>query len=309
MEYTDNFWNELCKKYLQEGISLTKLAKEYNIDRRTLSKRFKEIGIDVINNHNIVKFDESVFDNIDSEEKAYWLGFIFADGYISNKNAKYKNVFEMSLKLSDIDHLIKFNSFMKHNSNHIKCDNHRCRWCIMNKHLWETLNNYGCVPNKSLILKFPELTIFKNTAFTKHFIRGYFDGDGCISFHKYKHVVSPYVSVLGTYEFLEKIIDVSNIPAVFKHDKRHNSKTFLLEYTKENGIKMINWLYSDSTIYLNRKYQRYNFFKNGSRSLQEWYEWLSTKNGELCDENTVVIENSNEFSTPYSVETETNLLE
>ena len=72
---------------------------------------------------------------------------------------------------------------------------------------------------------------------------------------------------------------------------------------------MLNWLYSDCTIYLNRKYKLYNFFKNGSRSLQEWNEWLSTKNGEFCDENIVVIEDGNESSTLYSVETETELSE
>lgn len=309
MERDNKFWKEVSDKYLYGNISLTKLSKEYKIDRRTLSSYLKRIGITIVNRQNICKFNEHVFDNIDSEEKAYWLGFIFADGYISNLNAKYKNVFELSLSIKDLNHIKKFNSFMEYKGENIYLDDHRCRWSIMNKHLWNTLNSYKCTSNKSLTLEFPDLTIFSDKKLIKHFIRGYFDGDGCITFHKYTHCISPAISVLGTKRFLQGILSTCGISANFRHDKRHSEKTFSLEFNKENGISFINYLYSNSSIYLQRKYNKYLFFKNGSRSIQEWNELLSTKNGELCDENTVVIEESNKSSTLYSVETETNLLE
>ena len=307
---TENFWKEIVNRYTKEQISLTQLAKEYNIDRRTLSSNLKRLGIEIINWQNIPKFNENIFDEIDTEEKAYWLGFIYADGYISNNvTCVYKNVFEVSLKLSDIKQLYKFNTFMEHIKTNIITDDHRCRWSIMNSHLWNKLNEYGCVPNKSTKLIFPNKNIFKNSELLRHFIRGYFDGDGCITFHKYIHTVSPAISVIGTKQFLEKILEISNIPANFRHDRRHNDNTFLLEYNKENGIKFINWLYSNSSIFLERKYKLYNFFKDGSRSIQEWVELQSTKNGELCDENTVVTEETKESFAPYSVETEPDLSE
>lgn len=308
MKYTDEFLKKVSEKYLYEKTSLTQLQREFSIDRRTLSKKFKEMGINIINNQNILKFNENIFDEVNTEEKAYWLGFIFADGYISSSSCKYKNVFEMSLCLTDIAHLHKFNKFMGHIKNNVKSDNYRCRWNIMNSHLWEVLNNYGCVPNKSLILKFPH-NVFKNPDLVRHFIRGYFDGDGCISYYKNKHIISPRISIIGTKNFLNEIIEMSNISAKFKHDKRHSEKTFSLEYTKENSIKMLNWLYSDCTIYLDRKYKRYNFFKNGSRSIQEWNELSLTKNGEDCDVNTVVTEETKESSALYSVEIETTIVE
>ncbi|MGM9535052.1 MAG: hypothetical protein ACI3VR_07355, partial [Intestinibacter sp.] len=65
---------------------------------------------------NRPKFNEHIFDVIDTEEKAYWLGFIFADGYIGstplepNKKSVYN--FELSLKLEDTSHLEKFKSFI-----------------------------------------------------------------------------------------------------------------------------------------------------------------------------------------------------
>ena len=103
MERDNKFWKEVSDKYLYGNISLTKLSKEYKIDRRTLSSYLKRVGITIVNRQNICKFNEHVFDNIDSEEKAYWLGFIFADGYISSQEGNYN--FEISLKGSDKEHL------------------------------------------------------------------------------------------------------------------------------------------------------------------------------------------------------------
>ena len=84
------------------------MAKEYNTTIQTLSKKLKERGVEIINRQNTTKFNENVFDVIDSEEKAYWLGFIFADGYISSRDYG----FEISLSIIDVEHLIKFNKFM-----------------------------------------------------------------------------------------------------------------------------------------------------------------------------------------------------
>lgn len=74
-EYIDNYDNEP---------SLTKLAEKYKMSRGTISNRLKQLGYKVINHQNKLLFDETVFDCIDTEEKAYWLGFWYADGYIES---------------------------------------------------------------------------------------------------------------------------------------------------------------------------------------------------------------------------------
>ena len=74
-EYISEYNNEPC---------LTKIANKYKIDRQSLSNRLKTLGYEVINSSQKLRFDETIFDVIDTEEKAYWLGFIFADGYISS---------------------------------------------------------------------------------------------------------------------------------------------------------------------------------------------------------------------------------
>lgn len=90
--------------------SLTKLGDKYGIKRQSLSKYLYSIGHEVINYQNRLRCDETVFDSIDTEEKAYWLGFIFADGNISQVGHK----FEMNLGGKDYDHLDKLRKFFKY---------------------------------------------------------------------------------------------------------------------------------------------------------------------------------------------------
>jgi len=315
MKNYDNIdWKELAKEYLETGISLTKMSEKYEISRSILTNRFKKLGVKIVNRQNEVKFDESVFDLIDSEEKAYWLGFIYADGYIDAN----KFIFEISLKSSDKEHLEKFNKFMKHkDKNHVKISNskcgdkcfERCRWYVSNKHLWNILNSYGCTPNKSLTLEFPNFLIFKYDHLIRHFIRGYFDGDGSFSRYLLKTCVNPHIQIIGTHAFLTKILEYSQLNGRFGKDKRWKNNTEYIEFDKENGIKFINYIYDNCTIYLDRKYKLYQFFKQGSRSLQEWRELLQTKNGEICDDNPVVNSETKKSESPYSVEIEPEKLE
>lgn len=161
---------EDIKEFIDQGYTLSNIANIYNVSCSAISRFIK------INNINLKKskFDENVFDIIDTEEKAYWLGFVFADGNISSHtpNKKHTYKFELSLALKDKNHLYKFNSFMNYKGNNVKCDSYRCRWYIGNKHLWETLNSYGCTPKKSLTLNFPDENIFKSKDLIRHFIRG-----------------------------------------------------------------------------------------------------------------------------------------
>ena len=165
-------YEEALLKFKKSNVSVTKFCKENHLSMKWFLIYLKKHNIFIKNNQNMVKFNENIFDVIDTEEKAYWLGFIFADGYISkyNKNSKKDYHFELSLSANDTEHLNKFNKFMGHISNNVhindaNCNNKickRCRWSVRNKHLWEILNFYGCTPQKSLTLKFPDESIFKS---------------------------------------------------------------------------------------------------------------------------------------------------
>ena len=287
---------DIIPKYNQ-GISLSKLAKEFETTVQTLSKKLKERGIEVINRQNLTKFNENIFDIIDSEDKAYWLGFIFADGYISSRD----NGFELSLSAEDTEHLVKFNTFMQHNKDNVKigkakCNGKeytRCRWGVVNKHLWNTLNNLGCTPQKSNILKFPNLEIFSDRKLIIAFIRGYFDGDGCITAYTNG---KPKASFLGTEDFLNILKNLLlmygiNTGKLVIDPREKYTRT--LNVSQPDSLKFLHLIYKDSNIYLTRKYNKYLTF---CRPSEKSGGLLLDNIGEGCDVNTEITEEIKESS-------------
>jgi intein/homing endonuclease len=229
-------------------VTITRIAKDNQVSRKWLQNQFKLRGFIGINLN--YKFSNvNVFDIIDSEDKAYWLGFLYADGAV----AKNDRVLELSLKLSDKEHLEKFKKFLNSDIE-VKTDSFRCRFSIGSKKLCSSLIKLGCVNKKSLILQFPtEQQVPKELQ--KHFIRGYFDGDGCIT--------NPLTnqnscSVLGTKAMLEGIknfFNLNNILAI--NNKKSNANCYNLVLHGNNCRRFLSALYKDSSINLTRKYYRF----------------------------------------------------
>ena len=271
-------WNlkQAAQDYANGLGSLTKLSKKYQVQINYLSNTVRHVGINVINIHNQCKFDEHIFDFIDTEEKAYWLGFIFADGTISSHSVgkKPRYQFELSLSLKDKSHLDKFNVFMRYKGNNVKYNSYRCRWVINNKHLWETLNSLGCVPNKSLILQFPK---YLERQLIPHFIRGYFDGDGSLGIYITKYNPRIYCQCVGTNDFLTNILTYCEITINLGHDIRCSDEVFNFQLCGEKCYYYLLKIYRDSTIHLNRKYQK---FIEVCRLWEESHKLLLSKNGE-----------------------------
>ena len=250
----------------KSGISLCKLQEQFHINKKTISNKLKELGYEVINPQLQLQFNEHIFDSIDTEEKAYWLGFIYADGNIrtvNDFNRKTEYGFTLTLKKSDDNHLLKFNQFMEYNGDNRHYYNskyHSCSWHITNEHLWSILNSYGCTPQKSLILKFPNKNVFKDESLIRHFIRGYFDGDGCFSQDKLKSGIIPRLSLLGTEDFVNKLNEFCKCNGTIT--KRHNKHIYYqLRFNRSNSINFMNYIYDNCSIYLDRKYAKYNLFK------------------------------------------------
>ena len=250
-------YNKAIEEYINSKESLTKICKIYHTDRAILSKKLKERGYEVINQQNLVKLNENFFDTIDNEHKAYWLGFMYADGNISSHKPNYKKQYEIeiSLKSSDIHHLEKFCIDLDFRKKLYK-DDIRCRVTFRNKHMWETLNKQGCFPNKSLILQFPTIEQVPEQ-WQPAFVRGYIDGDGSVMINTLG--TAPRLSVLGTKEFLVTMRKVMG----WKENKiQHPSNAYSVEWSGKYVEQYLDQLYANADIYLDRKYEKYLYIKN-----------------------------------------------
>lgn len=257
--FTQEQLNELLSKY-NNGISLRQLENEFECSRRTLSKILKENNITIKDNSiNSRKYnhDETFFDSIDTEHKAYWLGFMYADGFIEAKRQHGNQKFGISLSIIDIEHLEKFKKDLKSN-NPIKIYkgsgyNSTGEFAKLLITCQNTVNNLkanGCMEQKTCNLKFPNLP--KNLI--RHFIRGYFDGDGSLSYYV-KNKRCYEISFVGTKDFLTGLMRHLNKELKLS---TKDSITYQLKLGGNNQVKdILDYLYKDSTIYLDRKYGKY----------------------------------------------------
>lgn len=208
-------------------------------------------------------YDKHYFDNIDTKEKAYWLGFIYADGYINYNPLKHN--YELGIEISDIDdkHLEKFSKCLKFNGkiryrkriiNNV--ERKLCSIRLYCKEMLHSLIKNGVIQNKHNKIQLPRL----KKQFMNHFIRGYFDGDGCIHIYKKKKLIKCSFTS-SSYVFLEQLKTLFitlGITSYLYSEK--NKSTFKLQIgTKESHDLFLKYLYTDinKNIYLDRKYQKY----------------------------------------------------
>jgi hypothetical protein len=250
-DYASEFIKNIAEDY-NNGLSFYALVKKYKVSRDTIYEAVKANGmiIDSLRTTRNKEVDETIFKQIDTEHKAYWLGFLMADGYISQD----RGLLELALKHEDFEHIQKFKEFMK-------CDHEikervstlkgkqfkSNRITICSKIIANDLARLGCVQAKSLILKFPYI----KEDLIHHFMRGYFDGDGSV--FKPKNG-SPSCSVIGTLEFLDvyesHICDLGM--GKTKYSKK--GKAYQARHSGSKNVeKMYEYFYKDSSIYLKRK--------------------------------------------------------
>lgn len=202
-------------------------------------------------------FNEHYFDIIDCQEKAYWLGFFAAGGY----NHVDKGCIEVRLHKQDKEILEKFKSCIKANNPIGLYKQTYCNLNLYSQHLCNKLSEYGLSQAKTYTLQIPQL----DYKLMRHFIRGYYDGDGCFSVTKRKDRTENSLiyqfNITGMENPLRKIQEhlISNVEVVdngLKHRKSTIAVT--IHYSGKNVCKRIlDYLYQDATIYLQRKYNKY----------------------------------------------------
>lgn len=216
-----------------------------------------------INRYNINK---NYFKKIDTVNKAYWLGFLYADGYVGLKdnNATGGSVLEITLQANDVEILERFKMSLSSNSpikNKVVKDKYKAvRLVICNTEICKDLERLGCTPRKSLTLTFPNENQVPSYLIP-HFIRGYFDGDGNV-YRCANEKISPKISFVGTKEFLEEILNIAEscmgLTKVSIQQKRGN-KSYQIQWGGFSNLKSWEeYLYDyEDIIYLPRKREKF----------------------------------------------------
>lgn len=242
----------IVQDYLNNINTIT-ISRKYNISRSTVQKYLIKNNVE-FNKHPITSriFNHHFFDNY-TPDSCYWAGFILADGYIR----KNRNSLEICLSHIDGDHLLKFTKSIGLNEDIRIYKNNTCRVSICSDVIKESLLTNFEIFNKKSLVCFISNKIPLNML--SHFIRGYFDGDGCFSSEN-------RFSFIGTYDTCDTIRNYFKNNGITKQDgnipciteKQSKNKMYYVKYSKNLSLKIFDLLFKDSTdlTRLDRKYKK-----------------------------------------------------
>lgn len=269
--FTEEQKDLVVKLYNELGSSVD-VGKLFNVGHKVITKILEERGIKrTAAKKRQYKINKNYFDNIDTQNKAYILGFLYADGC----NFPKKGTVSMSLEERDKDvlericneinneHPLEFIDYSnKHDFGYTYKNQYRM--LMFSSHMCKALESHGMTPNKSLTLSFPDV----REDLLSHFIRGYFDGDGSIA--QGKRDTNFILTITSTNNFCEKLKDIIEknvgINCHIYDASNHNGITKVFTTTGRLQVKaLLDWLYKDADMYLERKYNRYiQYFYNAT---------------------------------------------
>ena len=222
------------------------------------------------------------FSEIKTELQAYLLGFIYSDGSINDErhtltihiNEKDKEIFNLFKVISPeayIQDCKGYESKVTVDGSIVK-NLGSTRLSISSKILLEDLHNLGVVENKT----YKELHIPKQipNELIKHFIRGYFDGDGCITYsirkpnpknreknYRVTSNVNFTAKLCNIFIDFQKYFSDNDITTNIVHVKRGDMYR-LITSKRDSVIKIFHLFYDNSNFYLSRKFNKFNYYVN-----------------------------------------------
>jgi intein-encoded DNA endonuclease-like protein len=253
--------NDIIRLYTVNKTSCKEIGKQYNCSKQRINKVLRENNIplrDTSHCQQKYQIDEHILDKLDTPEKAYWLGMLMGDGWVFHAQ------FGLSLQEKDKHLVYKFRDFLKSNHPINRVPNRNKKdgspsisydIRIWNKQLNTMLRTYGIAEDKTHTATFPKNIPDK---FMSHYMRGLIDSDGCFTIKKGNKMHMNFISTVEFAQEFQRIL----------MEKCDLNKTKLEERTKTNFIAIVNYggnkqmlrvckfLYSDASVYLERKRDR-----------------------------------------------------
>lgn len=263
---------ELSDDTIQEMVALSKQGMGHRKIKEKMQLKcsntvvlriLREYNEDISDNQIYRKYshDTEFFKWIDTETKAYWLGFLYADGCV------HKRTVSIRQSAMDINHLKLFNLHLQNDTPIIT--ESQDSWGVETETSVATLNSIemcndlislGCVERKSSVLTFPTEEQVPSHLLG-HFIRGYMDGDGSISRVQGGKFYS--VGVLGTENMIEGIKKYLDLEHLTTSQESRSEGVYYINFGGNlQVLEKLNIIYEDATVYLPRKYAVYQELKN-----------------------------------------------
>ena len=270
--------NELFKMFETGDYTGTKLSEIFNVTPNAVCSLLKRNGYKSKSPSELKRkypIQEDFFDKIDTEEKAYILGLLYADGY----NNTDRNSVSLGLKETDKEVLDKITALIQptkplqyinmssqRNKEGFENSKNQYRLVIANKHISERLIYLGCSKAKTHNLTSPTEEQVPSHLI-RHFVRGYFDGDGSVSGDKQKQFcfVGTIDFLLPLQQILVKELNFSKTKLDRRHKDRDNNIRSLRYCGVNQCITFRDWLYKDATIYLERKKKIFDSYTSFER--------------------------------------------
>lgn len=248
----DNYYNFSIKELIEYSklspSTILKIAKNNNLLLKSAKKYV---------------CNENYFEKIDNIEKAYWLGFLFADGYVRMHKGRSAEL-KLKLSINDKEHIKLFRKTLESthpikDEENVTYNNGKksvttCSFISVNsKKLVSDLYKNGCVNKKSFIIEFPNI----DRKYYRHFIRGYFDGDGSIYVNNGRNDLSIVSASLIFLKRIQEILknDINVTSKIYNEQNYHRLKIF----RKNDVLHIYKYMYNYSYVFLERKK---NKFKN-----------------------------------------------
>lgn len=253
----DDLTKRMIELY-QSGLSLEQVGIQVGRSTGCVARRLEKAGVPRRNMSDARReysLNEDYFEIINTEPKSNYLGFLAADGGLRSNGSP---TITLNLGRKDKDYIVEFKEALKatypvHDYERIREDgsiSYGSRLCITSKKMHGDLISHGVPPRKSLILQ-PPIGVPKDLV--RHWIRGEFDGDGCVGIYEsssgryYKRV-----GITGTEEVLGFIQE--ELEGMGRICPDSDSPVFHFTVDIQDDVKKFyDYIYKDATVYLERK--------------------------------------------------------
>ena len=253
--------SEIISSY-NNGNSLLKTSHKFKTSISTIKDILKSNNIEIINRSRI-KCNVNYFENIDSSDKAYFLGWMISDGWINKKGIG------IALNIKDKNILENFKKCIKYEGNigqyTTKKGSTMVYLIITSEKLKQDLSKYGVIQAKTNRTYFPEIP----EKFYSHFIRGVFDGDGCISANNKNFHYNLTINIIGNILLIEKIQEILMRECILNktklkiHNKCNENIVYLVYGGNRQCKRIYDYLYKDcNDLFLKRKKEKFETLWN-----------------------------------------------